>query len=140
MLATAPRQLHNLQRLPLNQEANKFLLQAQEEPDPSLQPLYQLLLWGLSKGGLTWPFLDEAAEPYQLFLERLAVQRDQLGAYNYLLLDPSLGREEPRLEPGDLAAQRSPREAAVRLLDVFQDALTADQSLVPSYPPTTEAA
>jgi len=128
--------LHALNQRPLNQEATTWLNRANVEPDPSLQAMYQLLLWGLAEGGLTWPHREGAAEPYQHFLERLAVSPDQEAAYRYLTEDPRLGPEEPRLQAGDLADLEGPKEAARQLLESFQEALTADESLVPSYPPT----
>jgi hypothetical protein len=98
--------------------------------------MYQLLLWGLAEGGLTWPHPEGSAEPYQHFLERVAGQPDQAAAYRYLTEDPRLGPEEPRLQAGDLEDLDGPVEAARQLLDSFQESMTADESLVPSYPPT----
>lgn len=118
---------------PLNREAKDWLLKAKQEPDPSFQYLYQLLLWGLGPGGLKWEVQD--MEVYRNFLERVAFQDDQGGAYRYLVEDPRLGPEEPRLQPGDLAELDSPKAAARRLLEAFQEGMTADESLVPSYPP-----
>ena len=128
--------LHALNHRPLNREATTWLKRAKVDPDPSLQAMYQLLLWGLSEDGLTWPFQQGTAEPYHLFLERVAVQEDQEEAYRYLVEDLRLGPEEPRLQAEDLADQENPQAAARRLLENFQDAMTSDESLVPNYPPT----
>ena len=125
--------LQALNNRPLNQEAKAHLLAAQQDPDPSLQPMYQLLLWGLEEGGLKWPHPEELADPYHHFLERVAVQRDQAEAYRYLVTNP---KEGDRLDPGDLAKQEDPKAAARLLLEAFQVAMMEDQSLVPSYPPT----
>ena len=70
---TAKFTLESLNNRPLNREAVKHLLAAQQDPDPSLQAMYQLLLWGLEEGGLKWPHRQGLEEPYQLFLERVAV-------------------------------------------------------------------
>ena len=122
------QQVLALNNLPLNQEAKQWLLVAGEDPDPSYQYLYQLLLWGLRPGSL--------AEEYRLFLERLAYQLDQEAAYQYLVKglefqDP----EEFFLYPGDLENQHAPLDAARKLLDVFKMAMTTDENLVPSFPP-----
>jgi hypothetical protein len=127
--------LETLNNRPLNREALKHLLAAQQDHDPGLQPMYQLLLWALEEGGLKWPHREGLEEPYQLFLERVAGQRDQGEAYRYLVEDP---KEGPRLQEGDLERLNSPKAAARLLLENFQVAMTDDESLAPSYPPETQ--
>jgi hypothetical protein len=129
-----------LNNRPLNREATAWINQAQVEPDPSYQAMYQLLLWGLGPGGLKWTLAGGDLEPFRNYLEDVATQKNQAEAYRYLVEDPRLGPEEPRLAPGDLAAQKDPRGAAYKLLECWVEALTADQSLVPSYPPTSQPA
>jgi len=135
------RQQHQLLELnqnPLNREAKRFLDQLDLEFDPSVQPLYQLLLWGLNEGGLSFRVKSWAAD-YLPVLEDLAYQPNQEAAYRYLTVNPALEDEEEDalLQAGDLARRSSPLAAAAKLLDVFQNALTVDQNLVPSFPPNT---
>lgn len=127
------QQLHFLNKRPLNLAAKQWLLKTPEEPDPSYQHLYQLLLWGLNQ-----ELRNSLASPYREFLEKLAVQEDQEAAYRYLVVDPQLGPEEPRLDPEDLTDQGSLKAVVALLMDKFKDALTSDESLRPSYPPATE--
>jgi hypothetical protein len=129
-----------LNNRPLNREATKHLQQANQEPDPSYQAMYQLLLWGLGPGGLKWTLAGADLEPFRNYLESVSTQANQAEAYRYLVQDPRLGPEEPRLQEGDLARLDSPKAAAYQLLECWVEALTADESLVPSYPPTSQPA
>jgi hypothetical protein len=59
---------------------------------------------------------------------------DQEAAYRYLTEDPA-SPKEPLLVPGDLSQRESPLAAAKYLMDKFQEALTLDENLSPSFPP-----
>jgi len=136
-LVRQQQQVYELNRNPLNQEAKSFLKQAGVDVDPSFQHLYQLLLWGVNEQGLSFIQKKWAAD-YLPFLEKLAFQLDQEQAYRYLVDNPeSNDPADALLQEGDLARRDSPLDAAAQLLEVFQNALTLDENLVPSFPPNT---
>lgn len=118
----------------IRQQARQWLAKAQEKPDPNLDPVYQLMLWGLDRG------LGQASPSYKEQLrasvEYLAHQLENPNdGLEYLLqLEDS---QELRVSPNQLARVGNPESASLLLLHALDSAMSADpkaEGWPPVYP------
>lgn len=120
----------------LQQHARKFLTQAKQPLDPSLDPCYQLMLWGLDKG------LKNSDPEYmgqlRSAVETLAFQENSTHALTYLVQLPG-SPEDKLVTPQQLATARDPMQASLRLLQALDWALTEDPKMAGLYPPVYPA-
>ena len=122
------QQIDQLNRLPLNLEAEAWLRKAGETPDPDFLYLLLLLQWGLGKK------LPPLSADAQNILEMLLYRDDQEDVYRFLLTSPGLPwPQEALLHPGSLARCPSPEEAARLVRDAFLSALRGNENLALAY-------
>jgi hypothetical protein len=120
---------------PLNVEAARWLKLAKEPVEPSSQPVFQLLLWGLDQPSTQFqePQLREALRHAA---EVLAYQRPPKDALAYLLENPNGDPDEPNVDAEHLqSSSRVPRQAANQLAFALHNRLQNDENLEDSYPP-----
>ena len=129
-----PKHIQKANKLPLNQEARRWLDLAKSQPDPTTLYTLQLILWGLdpsSEGGK----LLKGQSTRRQALENAAIQLLSFPPQKALVFlcetkDPE--DEDSNLGKENLSMQRSPRDAAWRAVDALDRILTAT---LDNYPP-----
>lgn len=118
--------LTELNQLPQNQIALRWLKQAKAEADPTKPYLLQLLWWGVEESGLKFP--DQPDQGYDRKERLLQATLDLLNdldpqrAVEYVLQDENL--PWPNLERAE-----TPEDAASLALDALESLLDSDPSL-----------
>src|SRR5947208_3096804 len=104
-----------VQNHPLNVESRRWLKLAKEDPDPSIQPVFQLILWGLDQPAT--PFQEpQLREALRHAAEVLAFRREPERALAYLLENPEGDPEEPNIDAHQVqSASEVPQDAANQL-------------------------
>ena len=140
--------MQELNQEPLNQAALKWVRKI-SDPDGWAHPLnqesqyvIQLMQWGLEKAGLR---LDgesprypntEHTEMFRSFLMEFDLMQNQREFLRYLQGPP----EEPRIDEYDLQSASDPEEAALKLIEALDMALSSDENLYKIYPPLNPVA
>jgi hypothetical protein len=131
------RMIEALNKLPINREAKKKLIEVGEKPDPSILYVFSLMMWYLDN------CIDTQEETYKErqaradltdFLENLMYRQEPKAALDYLLLGPpgDPSREDgPQIVAEDLK-KRTPEEAAWMLIDQLDSVMRTDDYL--NYP------
>ena len=118
----------------IRQQARQWLTKAQEKPDPNLDPVYQLMLWGLDRG--LGPASPSYREQLRASVEYLAHQLENPNdGLEYLL--QLADSQEPRVSPNQLAQAKNPLQASQVLLEALDSAMSADpkaEGWPPVYP------
>ncbi len=130
------RQVQELNQEPLNQAALKWLgkinkFDKKQTINESYQHIFQLMWWGLEEANLQFPNKRQTEIFEEILLEILGAN-NQLGEFRYLQGPP----EEPRVDEYDLQSATDAKEAALKLIEALNMALSSDENLCEIYPPT----
>lgn len=113
-------------------QARHWLARAQQPLDPTLDPPFQLMLWGMDHG------LAVQDPGYQQQLresvEFLAFQVDDPNQALAYLLEPPDNPANVRISPQQFQQQRNPLQASQSLLSALDQAMSADPNLE-GWPP-----
>lgn len=125
-----PKLVDEANRLPINQEAKRWLLVAKADLESSALYLLQLILWGLDLKRL--PVGDaQRLQLAQAANELLGYQPEK--AMKLLLQTPDSESPESNLSVDHLSSQRSPEDAAWQAVQALDRILTEHVS---QYPPS----
>ena len=134
------RQVQELNQEPLNQAARQWLgkinkLDKKQTINENYQYVFQLMWWGLDEANLQFPNKRQTEIFEEILLEMLGAD-NQLGEIQYLQGPP----EEPRVDEYDLQSASDPEEAALKLIEALDMALSSDENLYEIYPPINPVA
>ena len=119
----------------IRHECRQWLRMAGEKLDPSFDPAFQLMLWGLDQGlnYRDWSYTSQLREN----VEYLAFQEDDPNVALTYIVKQEGCPDDPFIDAKQLAHAGSPEQASALLLEALDSAMTQDphaEGWPPIYP------